>query len=140
MRQQTSASFSCILMKLMNIKENQINFDALFVKNLRIKCHHQVLTITWSKTKPVYDCRAWEGVTKMEWTYLLLSTATPTVLLGVAILATKLHWRAWGSHLWKIKLNTQSSKQCHYLLNLSKMQRNLKKEEQKVMKLKFDHS
>lgn len=32
-------------------------------------------------------------------TYFPLRTATPTVLLGVAMLATKLHWRAWGSHL-----------------------------------------
>lgn len=48
-----------------------------------------------------------EAICKL--THLPLSTATPTVLLGVAMLATKLHWRAWGSHLEK--------KWCQQLLN-----------------------
>lgn len=39
-------------------------------------------------------------------TYFPLSTATPTVLLGVAMLATKLHWRACGSHLEKMEKMT----------------------------------
>lgn len=44
-----------------------------------------------------------EAICKL--THLPLSTATPTVLLGVAMLATKLHWRAWGSHLVKNNVN-----------------------------------
>lgn len=61
---------------------------------------YKLSTIRWSKKKHVHYCRAHEGAIQL--TYLLLSTATPTVLLGVAMLATKFHWRAWGSHLWEI--------------------------------------
>lgn len=81
-----------------------------------------------------------EGVFKL--TYLLLSTATPTVLLGVAMLATKLHWRAWGSHLWEMKQNAHSNKQMlgNFQLNMSEMQwgvKNKKQISQNVIKTIF---
>lgn len=76
-------------------------------KVISAKCL-EVSTIRWSQ-------KAEEGVTQLS--YLLLSTATPTVLLGVAMLATKLHWRAWGSHLWETTETLSQTNQCLLIFN-----------------------